>query len=239
MIVDFHTHIQDLKISEDELKNIFKSITPFVSGYSIAGNRKAIEIAEKFNLPYYLGLAPQEAQSMSFEEIDREISFIASTKKYGIGEIGMDFHWGDSEEKIKKQLYAFEKQLELAEKEKLPIVVHSRKAEDYIIDLLMSRSFKQKVAFHFYSGKLKTAKKAFDNLNSYFSIVPFPSKDRKKVILSLPLENILVETDSPYAGKTPLDVVKSIEYVSRLKSMDFDEVARQTSLNAFQFINYP
>ncbi len=229
--VDFHSHIQDIRNFSPN-----KDFLPFVSGYSIEGNEKVLSISKKLKIPYYIGIAPQEAQRMTKESIDKAVEFVKQNSKHAVGEIGMDFHWGKEKEQIDSQLYAFEKQLNIAEKLKLPVVIHSRKAEEFIVNLLIERDFSQKVAFHFYSGKPSIAKKALKHLDCYFSIIVFPSKERKKLIKEEPLERFMVETDSPYVAKDPSEVSKSISYIAKIKDIDFEKVKEQTSLNALSFI---
>lgn len=233
MIVDFHTHLQDIK------NYSLGGITPFISGYSPSSNKKAISLAKELNVPYYIGLAPQEAQRMSKEEIDNAIEFIKINSKYAIGEIGLDFHWAKSKEERELQYYAFEKQISLAISLNLPIVIHSRKSEEEILSKLIEFNFNNKVAFHFFSSTPSFCDKALSHIDAYFSIIIHPSKERKKSIAKLPLSRLLVETDSPYVGETPMDVLKSIKYISSIKGLDENEVIKQTSLNSFNFIKYP
>ncbi len=230
-MVDFHTHAKhsDLKLFKKH------SITPFISGYSIEVNK---EIVEKMKSHiYYIGIAPQEAQRLTKKEIDQHLKFIEEHTKYAIGEIGLDFHWGKREEQIKKQYYAFESQIRIAKNLDKPIVIHSRKSIEKIIEVLKKNRFDNKVVFHFYSSSLKISKTILEEFDAYFSIVFLHSKERKKVIKETPLERLVVETDFPYVGKTPKKIFESIAYISEVKEVEEAEVKRQTTINAFYALN--
>lgn len=242
MAVDFHTHIQEMHI--DVVNSVLekRQVFPVISGYSKKGNALALEFAEKFSLPCFIGIAPQEAQTIKLENIDNEVIIIENAIKknkniVGIGEIGMDFHWAKNKEHEKMQIEFFSAFLDLAEKLNVPVTLHTRKAESFVIDFLIKRNFKQKTVFHFFSGTCKDAEKAVENLDAFISIPPFHSKERKESIKKIGIEKILVETDAPYAGKTPMDVKLSITYVAKTLEISNELAEKQTSLNAFSILN--
>jgi TatD DNase family protein len=127
--------------------------------------------------------------------------------------------------------------VELAEEMKLPVVIHSRKAEKECIDYLKERKFKNGVMLHFYSGDEKTALSAID-LGALVSVTPLHSKERRKVISSVPIENLVIETDAPYVVRTPNEVSQSAEYVAEVKGMSIDEVRKITLKNTIKFFKF-
>jgi TatD DNase family protein len=152
-------------------------------------------------------------------------------KPVAIGEIGLDYHWAKNNEDIAKERVAFEKMVDLAEDMRLPVVIHSRKAETDCITYLKERKFSNGIMMHFFAGDEKEALRAID-LGAYVSIPPIHSKERRKVISIIGLENMLVETDAPYVGRTPEDVKRAAEYISEVKNVQLSEVADATTKNA-------
>ena len=171
MIVDSHCHL--IKIKNYVLKN---DLLPVTVGYSHYTNEKTAELAEKLHIPYVLGIAPQTAVKESVSEINAWADFILKNAPNAIGEIGLDFHWAREENDIQKEKIVFGKMLELAEKMRLPVVIHSRdrrsghnctgngisstsrKATTEVLDTLSVRDFKLPFMLHFFSGTLNDAK---------------------------------------------------------------------------------
>ncbi len=236
MIIDAHSHFQEIK--KDKQEEIIKhsGIVPVVVGYSHSSNIKAVKTAEKFNLPFVLGIAPQTAQKETME-IEKWKGFIKKNSPNAIGEIGLDYHWGKTTEDLEKQWYVFEEMLKLAEKLKKPVVIHSRKSEEDIISTLIEFDFQMPVMFHFFSGTIEHYKRASKHLNAYFSIIGLRSKNRKKVIKEADLRELLVETDSPYVFRDPEEVIKSINYISEVKSINPDKISQITTENAIKLFD--
>jgi TatD DNase family protein len=231
MIVDAHTHIHEK--DPDISIYIEKGIAPILTGHSHKANLKTVECAKKFNVPFVLGIAPQTAQTEGLDEMHEWRKFIRDSEPNAIGEIGLDNHWAKESEQKKKQEKAFGDMLWLAEQMKKPIVIHSRESYKEIVDIIVERKFSNKVMFHFFGEDDPLY--ALKDLDAYFSIPPLRSKGRKAAIEKMPLERIMAETDSPYVGKTPFDVMLSIDYIADVKKIGKDEASGITSSNAFKF----
>lgn len=228
-IVDSHTHLNDYKSIE-----IKPGWIPVTVGYSHFSNIKNAKIAKQYNIPYVLGIAPQTAVKEGIANLDIWINEIKKHKPNAIGEIGLDFHWAKTQQHVKDEEILFTKMLDLAEEMKLPIVIHSRDAGTKVLDILKERNWNLGIMMHFFSGTLEEAKQAVE-MGALISFTPLHSKERKKIINTLELEDMLVETDSPYVVRTFYDVERSIEYIAETKSLDKDLVAEQTSRNAMRF----
>jgi TatD DNase family protein len=231
MIVDAHTHIHEN--DPDISIYIEKGIVPVITGHSHNANVKTLECAKRFKVPFVLGLAPQTAQTEGMGELHEWKKFIMDGNPNAIGEIGLDNHWARDDGQRKKQERVFEEMLELAEQMKKPIVIHSRESYREIVDTIVGRKFNNRVMFHFFGDDDPLY--ALKHLDAYFSIPPLRSKGRKIAIEKMPEERMVAETDSPYVGKTPFDVMLSIGYIAEVKKIDEKEAAKIVSSNAFKF----
>ncbi len=229
-IIDAHCHLDSMP--DYALEN---GILPVTCGHTHSANMKNVSIARKLGIPFVLGISPQAAQKEGTEKLAEWSDFIRKHKPNAIGEIGLDFHWAKTEEHKQRQYAAFNSMLELAHKLKLPVVIHCRDAGDEMLQTIETAGVKN-FMWHFFSGSEAQAKKAI-NLGFYLSIPALPSAQRKKAILLAPLEQLLVETDSPACAPAPSDVRKAVEYVASVKNLAFDEVAVQTAKNAVHLFN--
>lgn len=230
MLVDAHCHLESYK----EIL-IPKDILPVCTGYSHTSNIKTVEIAKKYSFPFALGIAPQSAQKQGIKEIDSWVDFIKNSKPHAVGEIGLDNHWAENPDHKKTQRIAFERMIETAEYLKVPVILHSRDAESEIVDLLIEMKFKNRIMMHFYSGDEKTAKKVVE-LNGLISVPPLRSKQRRNVIKDTPIDNLVIETDSPYVGRTMESVRDSLDYICEVKNLSKDEVGEKTAKNILDFL---
>jgi len=232
-LVDAHCHLSDIKDYKPTGR-----VLPVTCGYSHASNIKTVEIAKKLNLPFSLGIAPQSAiGNTDLSHLEEWVEFIRKSRPNAIGEIGLDYHWAKCEEDVKREEEVFARMLDLAEEMGLPIVIHSRKAMRDVIDTLKMRKTCPPFMMHFFSGTPSEARWVVER-GGLISIPPLHSKERRIVIEETPLENIVVETDSPYIVRTPEQVDESVEYVAEVKNIDFDVAAEQTARNAHRFFNF-
>jgi len=210
MIFDTHAHIGDLKADNLSVPN---DMTFLCVGYSHNSNVRAMDVCRKYdNVHPVLGIAPHSVQDVKdLSVLDEWINYIKQNKPVMIGEIGLDNHWATSVGHVTIQKQCFTQMLDLATELKLPISIHSRKAEQQIIDMLSSWDVKG--IMHCFGGNVTQAIKCVD-LGFMISVPPMKSNKRKKVIKKVGLDNIVVETDLPYIGKDFNDIKTSISIVS-------------------------
>jgi len=199
-----------------------------------------------------LGLHPIDVKDMIDEEVDKYLDNIRMLKNriLAVGEIGMDFHWfppENNKEENKRFQDVFVKCLDLAKEIGKPVVLHTRKAEQECFDTVVSHGFKEgQVCFHCYAGNMTLARQIIDE--GYFISLSSNmdrSKNTRKIAKSFPLEQLLTETDSPFLspipGKKnePANVKLVVEKIAEWRGLPFDEVDKQTTLNAINFFNMP
>ena len=199
-----------------------------------------VEFAKKHeNVFISLGLAPQGIIRYGIDyqaALDQLMDF--SGKIVAIGEVGLDYHWVKDQKGREVQRKAFLRAIEIANDLQLPIVIHSRKAETDCLDILKNQA-QTDVILHCFAGNIQQAKQC-TNLGWYISIPT--AVTRRKVFRRLaeviPLENLLVETDSPFLSpdprirtNTPLLISHAIREVSLLKDTPYEEVKRITFRN--------
>ena len=182
------------------------------------------------------------------EEIDYDLyleqmkKIIKSNSKIiAIGEIGLDYHYDNTNKDRQKDLFI--KQIMLAKEYKLPIVIHTRDATKDTIDIL--KKFNIKGIIHCFSGSLETARE-YINMGFYLGIggvVTFKNSKLKDVIKEIGLDSIVLETDSPYLSPIrgnknfPKNIKIIAEYIASLLNISVEEVSKKTTLNVKKIYN--
>ena len=250
MYFDSHAHYNDEKFNNDReqiLEEVYNSgITRLINaGYSLESSKQALEIAEKYEWMYAIsGISPNDVPETT-EEFDNKIieleTLIHNKKVVAIGEIGLDYYWNKENKNI--QQYAFIRQIELANKYDLPIVIHSRDAIEDTIKILKENEVINKGVFHCcpLNNYLISEGLKLGFLISFAGPVTFKnSKNAEEVIKMVPLEKILVETDSPYLSPEPnrgkrndsRNVKYIVQKIAEVKEKSIEEVAKATYQNA-------
>ena len=252
-MIETHCHLDYLKSSPipdivEQAHNlgVEKMVTISVepSNFSTAS-----ELAKQYpNVYCTQGVHPHQA-SLYTEEVHQDLDNRLATlpKVVAVGEIGLDYHYMKSPKK--DQHGAFEKQISLALKHQLPVVIHSRDADEDTIEILSRYSGSLRGVIHSFTAGRKLAEFALDNsfYLGFNGIITFKKADAVREILSfVSIKNILLETDSPFLAPTPhrgkentpclLPLVA--EAVANIKSLPSKQVISQTSSNAqklFQF----
>ena len=190
-----------------------------------------------------IGFHPEFCNDIKESDYQDLINTIKNNKKIvGIGEIGLDYHYG-KEDRI-KQIELFERQLSIAEEYNLPVVIHTRDAMEETYNIL--KKYKVKGIMHCYSGSYEMAKKFID-LGFYLGIggvVTFKNSKLKDVVGKIDMNNIVFETDSPYLSpfrgeKNESANIKYIcEFVANLKNISAVEVEKITTSNASSIFDF-
>lgn len=244
MYIDTHCHVLSEYYNNIEVivkKCIENNVTKIiVSGCDMKSNKEVLELVNKYDIIYgTLGFHPTELEDFKEEYFDFLIENINNKKIVGIGEIGLDYHYENTDKE--KQRRIFNKQLEIAEKFNRPVVIHSRDAIQETYDMLSKYNLKGSI--HCFSGSLEMAK-LFIRLGYKIGIggiITFKNaKNIIKVIENIDLSYILLETDSPYLSPEPYRGSKNdpsnipiiAEKLASLKNVSIAEVARVTTSSA-------
>ena len=183
-------------------------------------SRKVVELElDHKSVLKVIGISP-EAALYDCENIDK-LQQLLEKNVIGIGEIGLDSKIIDRVP-IDKQRFCFEKQLDIAVKQNIPVVIHSRGMLKSVESILFEKGVKSAM-FHFFEGNEDDAKRIEKN-GYLISIPPLESSRFKRVIAAVDLESIVCETDFPAVGKTPCDVIKTIENIAKIKNKDITSI---------------
>ena len=246
-MIDAHAHLLPsfIKNIDPLIVNAKKAKLEGIVNSAIQPNQfsfaQKLEESNKGFIHTTLGFAPQMIKKSNFEvsyETIAKSDFIKA-----IGEVGLDYHWIHEPEWRKKQEEMFIQFIDLADQLNKPLVIHSRKAETDCINILEKHS-KVPVLMHCFAGNLNETKRVVDL--DWMLTIPTAVVNRKKhrkIARKTPLENILVETDSPYLspipGKRnePANIRYAIEEIAKLKEISFEEVDKNTTHNTRKFYN--
>lgn len=248
-IIDSHCHL-DYEPMYSNLDNVIKraheSNIKYMLTISVKDDKydNILSITKKFTNVYgTYGIHPHEAKNHN--KINKEIilkKIKMSDKIIVIGETGLDFYYNHSDEN--DQIRLFEEHIKASIESSLPIIIHSRNAENSTYDILAKYSKKSnlKILMHCFTGSKKFAEKLL-NLDAYFSasgIITFKnSNDLKETFKSIPLEKVLIETDAPYLSPEPLrgksnepsNIVYTAKFLANLKNVEFNTFCEKTTKN--------
>jgi len=256
-IVETHCHLDFLK--EETIEEILKKSHEYGIDkvVTIAVNKDNLsivrDIANKYSNVYCTqGIHPHNAKDWS-KELEKTLIYNLKTKNQktvAVGEIGLDYHYNNSPKE--NQIEAFERQIELATEFNLPVVIHSRDAEEDTKKILTSYStnLQKKGVIHSFTSKMDLAEKALDSgfYLGFNGIITFNSATEvREVVKRCPLERILVETDSPFLTPTPFRGNENAPYylplvikkIAEIKNVDIDLVIKTTTKNAFDLFSFP
>ena len=250
---DSHAHYNDEKFNEDrdeilsqiKEENITKIV---VAGYNIESSKKAVQIANENNWIYATcGISPNDVVD-DIEEAINEIRNIAKTSKkvVAVGEIGLDYYW--NKENKEKQKDFFKAQINIANELNLPIVIHSRDAYPDTIAMLKEVPCNKKGVFHCCQQNMELVKEALslDYYISFAGAITFKNaKNAPEIIKEVPLNKILIETDSPYLSPEPVrgtrNDSRNVKYIAKkiaeAKEILLEDVAKITYENAKKLFN--
>ena len=243
MFIDTHCHIS--KEDYDDIDLVIKeNLDAFVDKMIVSGCEdnaidEVIELSKKYDSIYLtIGYHPDQVNVVDDEKLDRIKELLNTPKVIGVGEIGLDYHYG--KENRNKQIELFEKQLKIAEDMNLPVVIHSRDATEDTINTL--KKFKVKGIMHCFSGSVETAKiyVSMGFLLGIGGVVTFKNSNLYKVVEEVGLDNIVLETDAPYLAPTPYRGKQNsskyipiiAEKIGEILGVSVDEVATKTTNNA-------
>ena len=253
--IDTHVHLDIPPIAKDQAGVISRAekvgVRQLITiGIDLASSRETLELAELFPRVYAaIGIHPHDTKGASHDVYEELLKLAGTPKVVAWGEIGLDFVKEYSSRDIQRN--AFRRQVQMAGQVNLPIIIHNRGAHTETIDILKEESSGAlRGVMHCFSGDVKVARQVLD-LGFFISvtgIITFPNaKVVKEVVRYVPLECLLIETDSPflspvpYRGKPnePARVIHVAEEIARIKNTPLEEIAQCTSNNARGLFKLP
>ena len=242
MFVDTHCHIfkSDYDNIDEVLNNASNNNVKYYinNGSDREYNKEVLELVKQYDNMYgALGIHPENVDDYSLDDIEFIKNNLSNEKIVAIGEIGLDYHY--TKENKDEQIKLLEMQLSLAEEYNLPVIIHSRDATEDTINTL--KKFNCRGTIHSFSGSLETAKIyiKMGYLLGVNGVITFKNCNIKDVIKEVGLDNIVLETDSPYLTPVPyrgmqnnpshiLDIAK---FVSELYNVSLEELSYRTNEN--------
>ena len=240
MFIDTHCHLEkeyyddvSLIINNSFNNNVKRLI---VSGCEKEKIDEVVELISKYdNIYATIGYHPDQASIIIDSDIDKLKEILKNEKIVGVGEIGLDYHYG--KENRDKQIELFKKQLKIAEEFKMPVVIHSRDAVKDTIDIL--KEYKVSGVIHCFSGSLEVAN-IYINMGYKLGIggvVTFKNSKLKEVLKNISINDIVLETDSPYLAPVPYrgkqnspEYIPIIaEFIANIYDISIEEVGNITS----------
>lgn len=251
-LVDAHCHLNDEMYKEDfnDIISEILSEMEFIvcSGWDYESSLNAVKLSEMYdNIYATIGYHPTDISKMNDKDFSHIENLAKNHKKVvGIGEIGLDYHWMKDPKEVQKE--TFIKQIEMIRRVDIPIVIHTRDALEDTINIL--RNYKDVGGIlHCFPGSYESVKPI---LNRYYVSVggtlTFKNNAKTKELVSkVPLEKIVIETDSPYLTPVPFRGKRNnpifTKYVAQeiagIKKISFEEVVKQTTLNALKAYRLP
>ena len=257
MLFDTHAHFDSRQFNAD--RNELLSSLPGLGvslivnpGCDLPTSRTAVELAEQYSFVYAaVGFHPEELDGVSLSDLEEIRSLAKHEKVVAIGEIGLDYYWVKEEEGRKKEQDFFRAQMALAEELNLPVIVHDREAHGDTLAIVKEFPNVRGV-FHCYSGSVEMAQDLVKMgwMLSFTGVLTYHNARKAvEVAEAIPLEHLMIETDSPYMAPVPhrgqrnhSGYVRHIcEKLAEIKGIPFERCAEITLQNGCRFfgISFP
>ena len=252
MIIDSHCHLtyepmfsnldETIKSANRDGVEYFLTISTEDKSY-----RSILNILEKYHCVFgTYGIHPHEAKKHKNVKSKDIIEKTKKNKKIiGIGETGLDFYYNHSEKN--DQILLFEEHINASNKTKLPLIIHTRSAENETLEILKKAILKNNIKFliHCFTGTKEFAHKLLD-IGAFISasgVVTFKkSQELAETFKTIPNDRILVETDSPYLSPEPLrgksnqpsHIIHTVKFLANLKNLSYENFSEQTTQNFYK-----
>ena len=244
---DSHAHYNDEKFEEDRvtiLSNLYneEKITRVTCvGYNVEKSQLAVKLAKENSFLFAtVGISPNDIEDFSEENLALIEKLAKQEKIVAIGEIGLDYYWNKENKEAQKELFI--KQIEMANRLDLPIVIHTRDAAIDTVQILKEHPVKNKGIFHCCPLNQELIKSGLE-LGFYISFsgnITFKNAKSEGPVSLVPMDRLLIETDSPYLSPEPFrgtrndsSKVKLVaKRVAEIKGINLEEVAKITYQNA-------
>jgi TatD DNase family protein len=247
MYIDTHCHLDFENFDDDRESVVQRSIKNKIEaiitiGTNVETSVKSIELSEKFATVFSaVGVHPNDAVKANKKTIQQIYDLSANPKVVAIGEIGLDYYRDYTPAEIQKEL--FRMQLKLARDREMPVIIHNRQAHSDVYDILVEeKSSDIKGVLHSFDGDMHFLDSVLSyNFHiSFTGVITFKSANYNELIKRVPMENILLETDSPFLTPVPFRgkrnepsyVTYIAEKIAKVKGISVEELANITSENA-------
>ena len=248
-LIDTHAHLDSGQFAADRDAVIARAAEAAIShiltiGCDIASSQASVEIAAAHPSVYAaVGIHPHDAGEADVAGLEELRRLAAEPKVVAIGEIGLDFYRDRSPREVQRQTFC--QQIRLAREVGLPVIVHDREAHAEVLQILREeRASEVGGVLHCFSGDLAMARACIE-LDFYISFpgtITYPKNEAAHdVVRAIPIDQMLVETDCPYLApqayrgrrNEPAYVRHTAEAIAKIKGLSIEDVARITTLNAF------
>jgi len=245
MLIDTHAHLEMLEDIPQVIERARDTGIERIVAVSsdLISSNKTVEIAEDFPMVFTaVGIHPHEASSFDEEVLSQIEDLCNEQKVVAIGETGLDYHYMHSPRDI--QINSFRRHIELAKKLDLPLIIHVREAHDDVLKMLKEEAAWETMGvIHSFTGDYETARKYIDEgfYISFSGILTFKNaEDIRQAARKIPIERILIETDSPYLAPIPFrgkrnepSYVKYVaEKIAELRGLSSEKIEEETTTNA-------
>lgn len=246
MLIDSHLHLDDEKFDSDREAVIARARENGIGcminiGADMPSSRRSIQLADQYEEIYaVVGIHPHDAEKMQLSDDEQLAAWTKHRKVIAIGEIGLDYYYDLSPRELQRQ--AFIRQLDVARQMRMPVVVHNRDAHGDTLGILMREGQGLTGVIHCFSGSLEMAKELV-KMGWYIGFDgPVTFKNAAKLLeiaAEMPLERMLVETDSPYLTPVPFrgkrnepsHVTLVAQRIAELRGMELEDFSRATTQN--------
>jgi len=245
VLVDTHAHLEVVDSISEVLDRAFKNGVETVVAVSsdLDSSRKTIEISNSFHTVYSaVGIHPHEASCFSESVLAQLANLLREKGVKAIGETGLDYHYSHSNKQ--SQIISFTNHIGLSIEFDLPVIIHIREAFEDVLNILREPDFSNaRGVIHCFTGDYETAK-GFIDLGFFISfsgIVTFKNaEDVRDAAEKIPLDRMLIETDSPYLAPVPFRgkrnepayVIHVAEKIAELRGVSYEKIAQITTANA-------
>lgn len=250
-LIDSHAHLTSDDFNEDR-SFLIKDLSNFAVNYVIMpacdlkDSQDVLNLSKKYeNLFAQVGFHPQNIDSFKDGDIEKLENLAKDPKVLAIGEIGLDYYWQDDNKAEQKEIFI--KQLDLARKLKLPVVIHSRDSIDDCLEILKDYP-DLKVQIHCFSYSyihlMECMKRGY--YISIGGVVTYKNAENEKnAAINVDLDKLMLETDSPYLSPEPYrgmrndprKIVEVAREIANLRGIKLSKLAKRTSKNAMEFFN--
>lgn len=248
-LYDTHAHLDDEMFDSDRAEVIEKIKASGVGklnniGSDMKSSRESLRLAGKYDWIYaVVGVHPSETRNMTEADIEELRGMTEHKKVVAVGEIGLDYHYEDTDRQTQK--YWLRRQLDLALECNMPVVIHDRDSKGECIEILKEKGISRGVV-HCFSGSAETAEELLKMgfHISFTGVLTF--KNAKKALRALeaiPMDRLFIETDCPYMAPEPFRgsrndsslVYRVAEKIAEVKNIPAEEVIKITTENAIRF----